>query len=46
MRVGIAADHGGFELKAYLITTLKAQDMKWQTTARMKWIQEMTTQIL
>ena len=24
MRVGIAADHGGFELKAYLIKTLKA----------------------
>ena len=24
MRVGIAADHGGFELKTELVTTLKA----------------------
>ena len=24
MRIGIAADHGGFELKAYLTTALKA----------------------
>ena len=26
MRIGIAADHGGFDLKAYLATALKATE--------------------
>ena len=28
MRIGVAADHGGFELKEYLIPKLKASDFE------------------
>ena len=46
MRIRIAADHGGFEMKVYLTTALKAPVMRWLTSAPMSWLQEMTTRIL
>jgi len=46
MLIGIAADHGGFELKAQLIADLKTAGMMWRTSALMIWLPEMTTLIL
>jgi hypothetical protein len=30
-RIGVAADHGGYELKEYLAGKLPPPDMKWLT---------------
>jgi len=46
MHIGIAADHGGLELKVQLTAALKPPVMGWRTSAPMSWLQEMTTRIV
>ena len=46
MRVGIAADHGGFELKVYLTAALKAAGYEVVDFGAHELVTEMTTRIL
>ena len=46
MRIGIAADHGGFELKVQLAAVLKATGYDLADFGAMDWLREMTTRIL